>query len=39
MGTGRDATDVAMSTAFGPATLSRFQVITEEVPQETLKDD
>lgn len=34
MATGRDATDVAMSTAFGPATLSRFEVITEEVPQE-----
>jgi len=32
MATSRDATDVAMSTAFGPATLSRFEVITEEVP-------
>jgi transglutaminase-like putative cysteine protease len=39
MGTGRDATDVAMSTAFGPATLSRFEVITEEVPQEAVKAD
>ena len=39
MGTGRDATDVAMSTAFGPATLSRFEVITEEVPQGTGKAD
>ncbi|CAN7393212.1 transglutaminase family protein [Rhizobium leguminosarum] len=39
MATGRDATDVAMSTAFGPATLSRFEVITEEVPQEAVKAD
>lgn len=33
MATGRDATDVALSTAFGPATLSRFEVITEEMQQ------
>ncbi|MGO8656821.1 transglutaminase family protein, partial [Rhizobium ruizarguesonis] len=39
MATGRDATDVAMSTAFGPATLSRFEVITEEVPPEPVKAD
>jgi hypothetical protein len=32
MATGRDATDVAISMAFGPATLSRYEVITEEVP-------
>lgn len=32
MATGRDATDVAMSTAFGPAVLKRFEVITEEMP-------
>ncbi|MFC3124252.1 transglutaminase family protein [Pseudoroseomonas globiformis] len=31
MGTGRDATDVALSTQFGPATLARFDVITDEV--------
>ena len=31
MATGRDATDVAMSTAFGPAILKRFQVVTEEI--------
>jgi transglutaminase-like putative cysteine protease len=31
MATGRDATDVAMSTAFGPALLARFEVITDEV--------
>lgn len=32
MATGRDATDVALTTAFGPATLSRFEVVTEEIP-------
>ena len=31
MATGRDATDVALSTAFGPADLKRFDVITDEV--------
>ncbi|MDR6815703.1 transglutaminase-like putative cysteine protease [Neorhizobium sp. 2083] len=31
MATGRDATDVALSTAFGPAILSYFEVTTEEV--------
>jgi transglutaminase-like putative cysteine protease len=31
MATGRDATDVAMSTAFGPATLKRFEVVTAEI--------
>ncbi|MFS8144279.1 transglutaminase-like domain-containing protein [Rhizobium sp. BR 249] len=39
MATGRDATDVAMSTAFGPATLSRFEVITAEVPQEDADEE
>ena len=29
---GRDAADVAISTAFGPAKLVRFNVVTEEVP-------
>ena len=29
---GRDATDVAIVTNFGPATLADFQVITEELP-------
>jgi transglutaminase-like putative cysteine protease len=29
---GRDAADVAISTAFGPAKLVRFNVLTEEVP-------
>jgi transglutaminase-like putative cysteine protease len=32
MATGRDATDVALSTAFGPAILASFQVTTEEIP-------
>nr|WP_325264284.1 transglutaminase family protein [uncultured Rhizobium sp.] len=32
MATGRDATDVALSTAFGPAILARFEVITDELP-------
>ncbi len=31
MAMGRDATDVALSTQFGPGILSRFDVITEEV--------
>ena len=31
MATGRDATDVALSTAFGPAMLSQFEVTTYEV--------
>ena len=32
MARGRDATDVAISTSFGPAELSGFEVVTEEVP-------
>jgi transglutaminase-like putative cysteine protease len=32
MAMGRDATDVAMITHFGAATLANFQVITEELP-------
>jgi hypothetical protein len=31
MARGRDATDVALSTIFGPATLTGFTVITDEV--------
>jgi transglutaminase-like putative cysteine protease len=31
MATGRDATDVALSTSFGPTRLSGFEVVTEEV--------
>jgi len=32
MAVGRDATDVAITTNFGPALLVEFQVITEELP-------
>ena len=31
MGHGRDATDVAIATTFGPGRLTGFKVITEEV--------
>lgn len=31
MASGRDAADFAFSTAFGPATLTHFEVVTEEV--------
>lgn len=34
MATGRDATDVALTTSFGPNILRRFEVTTEEVPLE-----
>ncbi|MFN7026810.1 MAG: transglutaminase-like domain-containing protein [Pseudorhizobium sp.] len=34
MATGRDATDVALSTAFGPAILKVFEVTTEELSTE-----
>jgi transglutaminase-like putative cysteine protease len=33
MGRGRDAEDVAMSTAFGVAKLARFEVMTQEQVQ------
>ena len=32
MARGRDATDVAMVTSFGPCMLAGFHVITEEAP-------
>ena len=35
MGRGRDATDVAITTAFGPNTLAGFKVQTDEVREET----
>ena len=35
MARGRDATDVAISTAFGSAILGRFDVITDEVAEDT----
>jgi transglutaminase-like putative cysteine protease len=31
MGIGRDATDVALSTSFGPSSLTQFNVVTEEI--------
>jgi transglutaminase-like putative cysteine protease len=33
MARGRDATDVALTTAFGPAFLARFDVVTDEIPE------
>jgi transglutaminase-like putative cysteine protease len=32
MARGRDATDVAISTSFGPSTLAAFKVFTDEIP-------
>jgi len=37
MAHGRDATDVAIVTNFGPATLSGFEVVTEELAEERLR--
>ena len=34
MATGRDATDVAISTSFGPSSLVGFSVVTDEVASE-----
>ena len=34
MATGRDATDVALSTSFGPSLLTRFEVVTEQISLE-----
>ena len=31
MATGRDATDVALTTSFGPTTLTKFHVVTDEI--------
>jgi len=36
MARGRDATDVAMVTSFGPCTLANFKVFTDEVPEPAL---
>jgi transglutaminase-like putative cysteine protease len=36
MARGRDATDAALTTAFGPTTLARFLVHTDEVAGPTL---
>ena len=35
MARGRDATDVAMVTSFGPCTLAGFKVVTDEVVEAT----
>jgi hypothetical protein len=32
MARGRDATDVALTTTFGPCSMTGFTVITEQVP-------
>jgi hypothetical protein len=37
MATGRDASDVAITTSFGVADLRHFTVVTEEVPQDLTK--
>ena len=34
MARGRDATDVAISTSFGPCVLTGFNVVTDEVPAQ-----
>jgi hypothetical protein len=34
MARGRDATDVAISTSFGPCSLLGFKVVTNEVPMQ-----
>lgn len=40
MAVGRDATDVALSTSFGPSRLAHFEVVTDEVlPQPTHAQD
>ena len=33
MATGRDAADVALSTSFGASKLTRFEVVTDELPE------
>ncbi len=37
MATGRDASDVAITTSFGVANLKKFEVVTEEVPSWTVQ--
>ena len=32
---GRDAADIPMVTSFGPHKLTKFKVITEEIPERT----
>jgi transglutaminase-like putative cysteine protease len=38
MARGRDAADVAISTTFGPNTLSGFKVVTEEIAWASVSD-
>ena len=33
MARGRDATDVAMATIFGPALIAGFEVVTDEIKE------
>ena len=33
MATGRDAADVAFLTSFGSSTLTKFEVVSDEVPE------
>jgi hypothetical protein len=35
MATGRDASDVAMTTSFGVANLTQFTVVSEDLTQES----
>ena len=37
MARGRDATDVAISTSFGPSKLVKFWVVTEEVEEDKVR--
>jgi transglutaminase-like putative cysteine protease len=38
MARGRDATDVAIVTSFGPCTLASFKVMTDEVASDAPRD-
>jgi transglutaminase-like putative cysteine protease len=39
MARGRDAADVALSTTFGPNTIKRFNVVTDEIAEAALASD
>jgi len=39
MGTGRDATDVALTTTFGKHVLKDFKVITDEISEAQLPEE
>jgi hypothetical protein len=36
MARGRDAADVALSTTFGPNTIKRFTVVSDEIAEESI---